>query len=390
MGWGATGCAARGEARAGEKPRSNKVTALYRFARRGDTVRGEGSLAHMADMLRVGIIGCGKPWRSEGSTGFGMSRDHGRGYLAAGCRIVALADVKRENAEAYQADIGGDAIYEDYREMLAKEKPDVVSVCTWIGLHEEMVLACAEAGVRAVHCEKPIAPTWAAAKRMVEACERSGTQLSFNHQRRFDPPYVALRKMLREGRIGEVKRIEMQCDNLFDWGTHWFDMMFFYNEQQPAEWVLGQVEPTGGNLIFGVKVEGQSVVSLKFANGVRGLMMTGYESEWGAMNRVTGDEGVIEIGATGWDKLRVWSKGQPFWEEIDTAPPANGSPDAATGTVAAILDVVGSLQSGREPELSGRKALMATELIFATYESARRGGRVNLPLDVEDVRIVAE
>ena len=136
-----------------------------------------------------------------------MSRDHARGYLAAGCRLVALADVSRENAEAFQTDLGGDTIYADYHEMLAKEKPDVVSVCTWIGLHEDMVIACAEAGVRAVHCEKPIAPSWAASKRMVAACEKSGTQLSFNHQRRFDPPYVAARQMIKDGRIGELKRI---------------------------------------------------------------------------------------------------------------------------------------------------------------------------------------
>lgn len=335
------------------------------------------------DTLRVGIIGCGRPWQSEGSTGFGMSRDHAKGYLAAGCRLAALADVNRDNAEAFQRDLGGDAIYLDYHEMLEKERPDVVSVCTWIGLHEEMVIACAEAGVRAVHCEKPIAPTWAASKRMVEACAKSGTQLSFNHQRRFDPAYVATRKMIRDGRIGELKRIEMDCPNLFDWGTHWFDMMFFYNEQTPAEWVLAQVEPTGGHLIFGVQVEGQSVVSLRFENGVRGLMVTGHQSEWGAMNRIVGSEGVIEIGATGWDSLRVWSKGQTFWEDIE---PATEGP---TGTVAAVKDVVESLKAGREPELSARKAMMATELIYASYESAHRGGRVSLPLDVEDVAIVA-
>lgn len=333
--------------------------------------------------LRVGIIGCGRPFRTEGSTGFGMSRDHARGYLAAGCELAALADVSRENAEAFQTDIGGNAIYTDYHEMLAKESLDVVSVCTWIGLHEEMVIACAEAGVKAVHCEKPIAPTWAASKRMIEACAKSGTQLSFNHQRRFDPPYLAARDMVRAGRIGELTRIEMQCDNLFDWGTHWFDMMEFYNDQQPAEWVLAQVEPSGGPKVFGVQLEGQGVVSLRFANGVRGLMMTGHQSEWGAMNRLVGTEGMIEIGATGWDKLRVWAKGASFWEEVE---PLTQGP---TGTTAAVIDVVESLREGREPELSGRKALMATELIFASYESARRGGRVSLPLNLEDVEIVA-
>jgi hypothetical protein len=51
---------------------------------------------------------------------------------------------------------------------------------------------------------------------------------------------------------------------------------------------------------------------------------------------------------------------------------------------AAILDLVDALKTGREPQLSARKALQATELIFATYESSRRRGRVDLPLEIED------
>jgi len=42
------------------------------------------------------------------------------------------------------------------------------------------------------------------------------------------------------------------------------------------------------------------------------------------------------------------------------------------------------METGREPELSARKALQATECIFATYESSRRRGRVTFPLEIED------
>jgi predicted dehydrogenase len=50
----------------------------------------------------------------------------------------------------------------------------------------------------------------------------------------------------------------------------------------------------------------------------------------------------------------------------------------------AIEDVVKALEEGREPELGAKNALQSTELIFAAWESARRRGRVTLPLDVED------
>jgi pimeloyl-ACP methyl ester carboxylesterase len=55
----------------------------------------------------------------------------------------------------------------------------------------------------------------------------------------------------------------------------------------------------------------------------------------------------------------------------------------------AVLDLIDALKTGREPELSGRRALQATELIFATYESSRRRGRVDLPLDIDDAPFIA-
>ncbi|MEJ7653835.1 MAG: Gfo/Idh/MocA family oxidoreductase, partial [Chloroflexia bacterium] len=119
--------------------------------------------------LKVGIIGCGRPLSSEGSTGYGMSHWHARGYAAADCRLTALADVNLENAHAFQLEHGAERVYQDYREMLAEENLDIVSVCTWPPLHPEMVVAAANAGVRAIHCEKPIAPTYAESLQMVEA-----------------------------------------------------------------------------------------------------------------------------------------------------------------------------------------------------------------------------
>ncbi|NLE43843.1 MAG: gfo/Idh/MocA family oxidoreductase, partial [Chloroflexi bacterium] len=55
----------------------------------------------------------------------------------------------------------------------------------------------------------------------------------------------------------------------------------------------------------------------------------------------------------------------------------------------AILDVIDALKTGREPELSARRALRATELIFATYESSRSRCRVELPLTIEDSPLLA-
>lgn len=337
-------------------------------------------------ILRSAIIGCGKPWKVEGSTGSGISHSHARGYIACpNTELVALADIVRENAEAFAEEHGPAEIYTDYKEMLETVKPDLVSICTWPHLHESMVLACAEAKVPAVHCEKPMAPTWAAAKRMVEACAASGTLLTFNHQRRFDKAYTIAKSLIESGRIGELQVLELPTHNLFDWGTHWFDMAFFLNAESPAVSVLGQVEPSGGHKVFGVQLEGQGVSLIKFENGVRAIMPTEADHGWKVQIRVVGSKGFIEIGATSWDSLRVWSDGTNGWEEISTKL-EEGELDAFA---LAFADIAASLETGQEPQLSARRALRATELIFATYHSGRTGGRVDLPFTAEDEAIYA-
>jgi UDP-N-acetylglucosamine 3-dehydrogenase len=338
-------------------------------------------------IFRVGIIGCGRPWRSEGASGFGMSHYHALGYTQSpDAAIVALADISLENARAFQAAHGGEQIYQDYREMLARERLDIVSISTWPHLHAEMVIAAAEAGVKAIHCEKPMAPTYGEARRMVESCRERGAQLTFNHQRRFGAGFRKARELLRAGAIGELRRLEASCPNLFDWGTHWFDMLFFYNDETPVEWVMGQVEPRGGHTIFGAPVEGQGLSFFQYRNGVQGLLMTRADVPWPISIRLMGSDGAIELGL-GSAPLRLWGKGQSAWRELELHHREQS--DLTDLVPLGVLDLIDALQTGREPELSGRRALQATELIFATYESSRRRGRVDLPLQIDDSPFLA-
>jgi UDP-N-acetylglucosamine 3-dehydrogenase len=335
--------------------------------------------------LRAGIIGTGRPHRSQGATGSGMSHAHARAYInSPDAELVAVADIVEENARAFQEEHNVVGIYTDYNEMLQQENLDIVSVCTWPHLHAPMVVDCANAKVRAVHCEKPMATTFGDAKRMVEACNASGTQLTFNHQRRFGTPFRHAKELLKEGRIGELQRIEARTGNLYDWGTHWFDMMFFYNDETPVEWLIGQVEARDNRTVFGAPIERQGLAYWKWQNDVYGLMTTGFEAGPAAENTLIGTEGRIEVGAPGNINLRIWGKGQSDWEIVPTEDGLHGE----LHIFKAIQDAIDALNQGREPELAGRRALQATELIFATYESSRRRGRVTLPLDIEDSPLV--
>jgi UDP-N-acetylglucosamine 3-dehydrogenase len=326
--------------------------------------------------FRVGIIGCGRPWKTPGAVGFGMSNFHAEGYNASpDARVVALADINLDNARAFQAVHGGDNLYADYHEMLGSEQLDVVSIATWPHLHAPMVIAAAEAGVKAIHCEKPMAPSYADALAMVEACERNNVQLSFNHQRRFGASYREARTLLKTGAIGTLKRMEGHCGNLFDWGTHWFDMFNFYNDENGARWVLGQVDWREGNTVFGVTLEGQGMSLIGYENDVQGLILTG-EGITNTVTRLFGTEGMIEAG-DGVDSLRIWASGDAGWRNV----PLTGDNQLGDVVARGVFDLLDALKGGREPELSGRRALRAAETMFATYESSKRGGRIDLPLE---------
>ena len=190
--------------------------------------------------------------------------------------------------------------------------------------------------------------------------------------------------------IGDLERIEAFTSNLYDWGTHWFDMMFFYNDETPVEWVIGQIDARGGYPLFGAMLEGQGLSLFKWQNGVSGLMVTGQRELYqqgeplksiDCANRLIGSDGVIEVGVQDGPTLRLRNRGTGgAWQDIDVDGGLHGS----DFHVAAVLDLVDALKTGREPELAGRRALQATELIFATYESSRRRGRIDLPLDIDD------
>src|SRR5687768_951283 len=89
-------------------------------------------------------------------------------------KVVAVAGPDPAGRAACAARTGAAQQFADYREMLQRVKPDLVSIGPrWVDCHHPMVLDCAAAGVKGVYCEKPFARTLAEADEMVEACRKS-------------------------------------------------------------------------------------------------------------------------------------------------------------------------------------------------------------------------
>src|SRR4051812_18790491 len=96
-------------------------------------------------------------------------------------QIVAVADDDARGRTAARERLGATNAYADYREMLQKERPHIVSVATrWLDSHRDMVVACAEAGA-SVFLEKPMCRTLAEADEMIAACERHHVKLAIAH-----------------------------------------------------------------------------------------------------------------------------------------------------------------------------------------------------------------
>ena len=337
-------------------------------------------------VYRYAIIGTGRPWKSDGATGFGMSHTHQHGFAKTGrTELVAVADVREDNARLFLDKYNVDApIFTNYDEMLAEIKPEILSIATWPHLHADMTVAACEAGVKAIHCEKPMATTWGDAKRMKAAADANGTLVTFNHQRRNLESFQKARQIILSGELGDLTLMECECGNLFDWGTHWLDMLFFFNGDVPAEWVIGQIDLREPDVIFGAPMEQQGLVYWKWTNGVRGIMVTGHDSKLTTMMRLTGTKGIIELPSE--NALKVRTEQDSDWRVIPMIENIKGSDpiDLACADLIKALDT-----PGYKPLLSIDYAIQHTEVIYAAYESSRWRGRIDLPLKTEDSALVS-
>ena len=177
-----------------------------------------------------------------------MSHRHWIGFKGTGkARLAAVCDLMEDRAKAYAQDHNPEAkIYIDYKRMMAEIKPDFVCVSLWPHLHASTVCDLAPFKPKGILCEKPMDSDWDAAVRMHETCRANGVPLMINHQRRFNTPFSGAKKLLEAGAIGKLVRLDSAWGNFQDSGTHMIDMLFYFNNDQDAEWVLAQADARGG------------------------------------------------------------------------------------------------------------------------------------------------
>ena len=148
-------------------------------------------------MIKIGIVGTG-----------GMGNAHAEQYSKMrGVKVVACCDVSEQKRKAFAEKWKVPAVYADYNEMLEKEELDGVSNVTPDAMHAPIAIAVAEKGV-AILSEKPMATSYEEAKRMLEAATKHKVINMINFSYRNSCGLQAAAKVVRQGRIGDIKHVE--------------------------------------------------------------------------------------------------------------------------------------------------------------------------------------
>ncbi len=157
------------------------------------------------DRPQFALIGSGDEGKVIAS-GIGSKWWHGRGAVAFG-DLAAICDVDRRRAEAAQALFGLQAtLYEDYRKVLDRKDIDAVLIATPDHWHTKIAAEAMQAG-KDVYCEKPLTLTIDEGKLLCRVAKQTGAVFQVGSQQRSCPQFRLAVELVRNGRIGKLRRI---------------------------------------------------------------------------------------------------------------------------------------------------------------------------------------
>ncbi len=304
--------------------------------------------------------------------------------VVAGCDIFPAA---REQFLARWSPVWpGVRVYEDFRDLLAKETVDLLSIVTPDTLHAPVLFAGLEAGVKGIFCDKPLSIDLAEADRMVAAARAAGVPLSVNYGRRWYPEYVEARRLIRDGAIGDLVQVLIESGGpramLWRIHTHAIDLINYFADSEPA-WVWADLEPGMEDYGTEYRGDGGRTASLEpgvntyitFSNGVRGMLIGWKRIPQDMVVHLVGTEGRIELDVEGWRVIRTPVSdsrmptpdlGKPYMEPV--VPHYN-----VAGMPAAIRELMAAMATGAPVTSTGEMARRTVAITAGILESAARG-----------------
>jgi predicted dehydrogenase len=356
----------------------------------------------VSDVLRGAVIGAGGVIaRLRHIPAFQEASRLGLAEIVAICDPVEPA--LHEAGEQFA--ITAAARYRDYREVLARDDIDVVTIATPNSLHEPIAVAALEGG-KHVMCEKPLALSLDSARRMAAVARETGRVTAVNHRYRWVPAARYLKELLDTGEAGEIRQIFLNYFNglvadpgtpiqwrqtraegggvLADIGSHLIDLSLWWlgpiARVRCDLWTFTPTRPAANGGTAAVDVDDAATCQLEFASGAVGVMnASGVCFGRGNHQRVEiyGTTGAIvyEIDAPadrGGDRLQVCFGAVQHrtagMAEAQTFPRHHATP------LDPFLDFFRAIHDGRAAAVTFADAVRVQAVLDAAQRSAEAGG----------------
>lgn len=352
----------------------------------------------MADHYRVGVIG---------RTG-GGNYGHGLDVVwknVEGVEIVAVADEDAAGREQAVQRLGVSRGYADYREMLEKERPQLVSIAMrWPDCHFDMIRACAAAGIH-MFVEKPLCTTLAEADQLIADCERAKVKVAVAQHVSYSLEWQRLVQMIADGAIGDILELRGRGkedhrgggDDFTLLGSHIVDA--FRRVLGDPQWCFGRLLQDGEPVARSDVREGGERIGLTAGNrvdavyGFSGAPLAYFTSQREASNgarfglQIFGTRGALSFEPG--TPQRLFHLDDPRWHaewQPVVCPPddvARRYPEENwlyQANIRIARDLIECIEQDKQPRCSIYDARHIMEMVMAAYESHRLGAPAPLPL----------
>ncbi len=348
----------------------------------------------MSKTLKYALIGCGR-----------ISPNHIAAALANDLDIVALCDVDPANVldKKLKFELKENTRqYTDYKEMLDKEKPDLVAIATESGKHAKIALDCIDSGCNLI-IEKPIALSLKDADEIINRSKEKGVKVCACHQNRFNKSIQKIRDAVEKNRFGKMfygtAHIRWCRDHEYydraQWRGTWSQdggalMNQCIHNIDLLRWMMGNdidevVGMTDRLHHDYIEAEDLGIALVKFSNGSYGIIEGTtdiYPKNLEETLYLFGEKGTVKAGGQSVNRIHEWI----FSDMLDDSETvkkqfAENPPNVyGYGHTPLYADMIEAVINNREPYVTAEDGKRALELVLGIYKSAALGKSVKFPL----------
>ena len=335
--------------------------------------------------LRCGVIGLGR-----------VGKMHVENmYLLPQLDIICAADYFIEEMSDWLCSVNITSGYKNYQELLQRDDIEAVFIFTSTDMHEEIVMAAAQAG-KHIFCEKPLSMNEdeQASMAVLRKVKEKGVTLQVAFNRRFDPQFHEVFDLVRSGKIGRPQMIKITSRDpdllphdlikrigglIFDFTMHDFDMARFMMQDEVSEvYVKGNtlIDPSLKN----IDDVDTLAVMLTFRNGGYALIDNSRRAVYGYDQRVKvfGSEGMAYADNVSESTVKVFNSQHCVMK--------NPLPDFTVRYREAyrteILHFIDSVLHHTPVVCTGEDALLAQRIAIAAQQSLKSGLPVKIASDI--------